>query len=94
MTSGERRAKDLDTNVAYSARVNNYWHGGKDNFAKDREAAEQALEAFPQMPVAVRAGVRFRVKTVTLLVGEHGIRQFLDLGTGLPGRGQAVLRRP
>jgi SAM-dependent methyltransferase len=75
---------DLDTRVAYSARVNNYWHGGKDNFAKDREAAEQALEAFPELPVAVRAGVRFRVRAVTLLVREQGARQFLDLGTGLP----------
>lgn len=89
MTSGgERGARpgngDLDTRVAYSARVNNYWHGGKDNFAKDREAAEQALEAFPELPVAVRAGVRFRARVVTLLAREYGIRQFLDLGTGLP----------
>jgi hypothetical protein len=74
---------NLDTGVAYSARVNNYWHGGKDNFAKDREAAEQALQAFPELPVAVRAGVRFRAKVVRMLAGE-GIRQFLDLGTGLP----------
>jgi hypothetical protein len=81
--------------MAYSARVNNYWHGGKDNFAKDREAAEQALEAFPELPVAVRAGVRFRTAAVTMLVQgddppsdgmvpEAGLRQFLDLGTGLP----------
>ncbi len=70
--------------MAYSARVNNYWHGGKDNFAKDREAAQQALEAFPELPVAVRAGVKFRVKVVTLLVQDHDLRQFLDLGTGLP----------
>jgi S-adenosyl methyltransferase len=89
---------DLDTKMAYSARVNNYWHGGKDNFAKDREAAEQALEAFPELPVAVRAGVRFRTAAVTMLVRgddpprplrdgmvqEQGLRQFLDLGTGLP----------
>jgi hypothetical protein len=80
---------DLDTKVAYSARVNNYWHGGKDNFARDREAAEQAMEAFPELPVAVRAGVRFRAKAVTMLAGEHGLRQFLDLGTGLPA-GQAI----
>lgn len=75
---------DLDTKMAYSARVNNYWHGGKDNFAKDREAAEQALAAFPELPVAVRAGVRFRTAAVTMLVQEQGLRQFLDLGTGLP----------
>jgi hypothetical protein len=75
---------DLDTTRAYSARVNNYWHGGKDNFAKDREAAQQALEAFPELPVAVRAGVRFRAAVVGMLVREQGVRQFLDLGTGLP----------
>ena len=75
---------DFDTKMAYSARVNNYWHGGKDNFAKDREAAQQALEAFPELPVAVRAGVKFRIKVVTLLAQEYGLRQFLDLGTGLP----------
>jgi S-adenosyl methyltransferase len=75
---------ELDTKRAYSARVNNYWHGGKDNFAKDREAAEQALEAFPELPVAVRAGVRFRTAAVSMLVREQGLRQFLDLGTGLP----------
>jgi S-adenosyl methyltransferase len=75
---------EFDAKRAYSARVNNYWHGGKDNFAKDREAAEQALEAFPELPVAVRAGVRFRTAAVTYLVREQGVRQFLDLGTGLP----------
>jgi len=61
---------DLDTTVACPARVNNYWHGGKDNFARDREAAEQALEAFPELPVAVRAGVRFRAEVVTMLVAQ------------------------
>jgi hypothetical protein len=80
----EPRTDGLDTRVAYSARVNNVWHGGKDNFAKDREAAKEALEAFPELPVAVRAGVRFRAKVITLLVAELGLRQFLDLGTGLP----------
>ena len=99
MTGGDQQPRrpngDFDTKVAYSARVNNYWHGGKDNFAKDREAAEQALEAFPELPVAVRAGVRFRTAAVTMLVQgddppsdgmvqEAGLRQFLDLGTGLP----------
>jgi hypothetical protein len=53
-------AATLDTKVAYSARVNNYWRGGKDNFAADREAAEQAVKAFPALPEAVRAGQAFR----------------------------------
>src|ERR1700689_2755717 len=62
--------------VAYSARVNNVWQGGKDNFAADRAAAERAVEAFPQLPAAVRAGaVRY--------LAAAGVRQFLDLGCGL-----------
>jgi S-adenosyl methyltransferase len=74
----------LDTSVAYSARVNNYWQGGKDNFAADREAGEQALDAFPDLPLAVRAGIKLRTRAIRFLVQEAGVRQFLDLGTGLP----------
>ncbi|HUA28898.1 MAG TPA: SAM-dependent methyltransferase [Streptosporangiaceae bacterium] len=84
--AGEARgpAPRLDTHVAYSARVNNYWRGGKDNFASDRKAAEQALKAFPALPEAIRAGQAFRRRAARYLVSEAGIRQFLDLGTGLP----------
>ena len=53
--------------VACSARVNNVWQGGKDNFAADRVAAERAVEAFPQLPVAVRAGIGFRARAVMYL---------------------------
>jgi len=74
----------LDTTVAYSARVNNYWQGGKDNFAADRAAAEQAVAAFPGLPAAVRAGGPWRQRVTRFLVTEGGIRQFLDLGCGLP----------
>jgi len=77
-------AAKLDTKVAYSARVNNYWRGGKDNFAADREAAEQAVKAFPALPEAVRAGQTFRGRVARYLVDETAVRQFLDLGTGLP----------
>jgi hypothetical protein len=77
-------AAKLDTKVAYSARVNNYWRGGKDNFAADREAAEQAVKAFPALPEAVRAGQAFRERVARYLVAETAVRQFLDLGTGLP----------
>jgi SAM-dependent methyltransferase len=73
----------FDAQVAYSARVNNFWQGGKDNFAADRAAGIEALEAFPQLPAALRAGVAFRERAVRFLVDE-GIRQFLDLGCGLP----------
>jgi O-methyltransferase involved in polyketide biosynthesis len=77
-------AAKLDTKVAYSARVNNYWRGGKDNFAADREAAEQAVKAFPALPEAVRAGQAFRQRVARYLAAETAVRQFLDLGTGLP----------
>ena len=83
MTADEQRPK-LDTGVAYSARVNNFWQGGKDNFAADREAGEQALDAFPDLPLAVRAGIKLRSRAIRFLVQEAGVRQFLDLGTGLP----------
>jgi S-adenosyl methyltransferase len=73
----------FDAHVAYSARVNNFWHGGKDNFAADRAAGRQALEAFPQLPAALRAGVAFRERAVRFLVAA-GIRQLLDLGCGMP----------
>jgi len=68
--------------VAYSARVNNVWQGGKDNFAADRAAADRAVEAFPQLPAAVRAGIGFRARAVRYLAAA-GVRQFLDLGCGL-----------
>ncbi len=74
----------LDTAVAYSARVNNYWQGGKDHFAADRAAADQALAAFPGLSAAIRAGQPWRRRVTHFLVTEGGIRQFLDLGTGLP----------
>jgi hypothetical protein len=82
--AGPAQPAALDTTVAYSARVNNYWRGGKDNFAADREAAEQAVQAFPALPEAVRAGEAFRSRVASYLVTEAGVRQFLDLGTGLP----------
>ena len=77
-------AAKSDTDVAYSARVNNYWRGGTDNFAADREAAEQALKAFPALPEAIAAGQGFRRRVARYLVTETSVRQFLDLGTGLP----------
>src|SRR6185437_10966821 len=66
------------------ARVYDYWLGGKDNFAADREAAEQALQAYPQLAQAVQANRKFLARAVRYLTGEAGIRQFLDVGTGIP----------
>jgi len=76
-------APTFDTSVAHVARVYNYWLGGKDNFAADRAAAEQAIAAFPDIVLSARANRAFLRRSVTYLVSA-GIRQFLDIGTGIP----------
>jgi hypothetical protein len=75
---------ELDTRHAHSARVYNYWLGGTDNFAADREAAEQAIAANPGIVTDVRANRAFLVRVVRYLAAECGVRQFLDIGSGLP----------
>jgi S-adenosyl methyltransferase len=77
-------APTFDTSVAHVARVYNYWLGGKDNFAADRAAAEQAMAAFPDIVLSARANRAFLRRAVTYLAREAGIRQFLDIGTGIP----------
>src|SRR6266571_199863 len=74
----------IDTSKAHPARVYDYWLGGKDNFAADREAAELALQAYPQLAQAVQANRKFLARAVQHLTREAGVRQFLDLGTGIP----------
>jgi len=74
----------LDSQRAHSARIYNYWLGGKDNFAADREAAEQAIAANPGIVTDVRANRAFLARAVRFLAADRGIRQFLDVGTGLP----------
>ncbi|MDO3700211.1 SAM-dependent methyltransferase [Micromonospora sp. C28SCA-DRY-2] len=74
----------IDTSVPHSARIWNYWLGGKDNFAVDRAAGDQYRQVFPGVVDVARASRQFLVRTITFLAGEAGIRQFLDVGTGLP----------
>ncbi|WP_026122313.1 SAM-dependent methyltransferase [Nocardiopsis halotolerans] len=74
----------IDTTVAHSARVWNYWLGGKDNYPADREVGDYVLQAYPEMVTAARADRDFLIRAVTHLAREEGIRQFLDVGTGLP----------
>jgi len=74
----------IDTSTAHSARIYNYWLGGKDNFPADREAAEAAMAANPGIVADVRANRAFLARAVRYLVAEAGVRQFLDIGTGLP----------
>ena len=77
----------FDTSVPHIARVYDYWLGGKDNFAADRAAAEQVIATMPDILTSVRAQRAFLGRAVHYLVAEAGIRQFLDIGTGLPAAG-------
>jgi O-methyltransferase involved in polyketide biosynthesis len=74
----------LRTDVAHSARIYDYLLGGKDNFAPDREAADKIVENLPYLPVSMRASRKFNGRVVHYLASELGIRQFVDIGTGLP----------
>jgi hypothetical protein len=77
----------VDTSKPHPARVYDYFLGGKDNFAADREVAKQAIKVAPSMRTAVRENRAFLGRAVRYLVAEAGITQFLDLGSGLPGVG-------
>jgi hypothetical protein len=74
----------FDTSVAHCARVYDYWLGGKDNFAADRAAAEQAIRDCPEIVPTALANRSFLARTVRYLAADAGIRQFLDIGTGIP----------
>jgi O-methyltransferase involved in polyketide biosynthesis len=74
----------FDITRAHPARVYDYWLGGKDNYEADREAAENFIEVMPNILAGVRANRAFLRRAVHYLAGESGIRQFLDIGTGLP----------
>ncbi|GAA4225438.1 SAM-dependent methyltransferase [Actinomadura meridiana] len=70
--------------VPQSARIWNYWLGGKDNFPADRAAGDQFVSAYPEIVDIARQSRAFLSRAVLYLAGEVGIRQFLDIGTGLP----------
>jgi hypothetical protein len=74
----------LDTNVPHSARVWNYWLGGKDNFQVDRGVGDQFAQLYPDITLVARSSRAFLKRAVTFLATEVGIRQFLDIGTGMP----------
>jgi hypothetical protein len=77
-------AGPIDTSVPHPARRYNYLLGGKDNFAADRASADQLTALFPTVRTAAVENRRFLKRSVQYLTGECGIRQFLDIGTGLP----------
>src|ERR1700743_1852261 len=75
---------DIDTSVAHSARIYDYILGGKNNFEADRRAAEAAVARNPKMAVARRANRAVMRRMTAYLAAETDVRQFLDIGTGLP----------
>jgi hypothetical protein len=85
--ASEAPVPEIDTSRPHSARMYDYWLGGKDHFTADREAADRVLAAFPSMRTAARENRAFLGRAVRYLAAEAGIRQFLDIGTGLPTTG-------
>jgi hypothetical protein len=75
---------EIDTEVPNSARIWNYWLGGKDNFPVDREAGDDYRAIYPEIVDVARASRRFLTRAVRYLAGQAQVRQFLDIGTGLP----------
>ena len=83
-TGGAQALRDFDASVPHSARIWNYWLGGKDNFQADRDAGDEFLDVYPEQRDKARACRHFLARAVRYLVIEAGVRQFLDVGTGLP----------
>ncbi|GIE98522.1 hypothetical protein Ari01nite_59870 [Paractinoplanes rishiriensis] len=84
MGSESTQGPALDTNTPHTARIWNYWLGGKDNFAADRAVGDQVTAAFPHVGLYAQLSRAYLTRAVAFLAGEVGIRQFLDVGTGLP----------
>jgi S-adenosyl methyltransferase len=84
VTDMSQPVSEFDAGVAHPARRYNYWLGGKDNFAADRDSGDAIAAAFPSIKAAVRENRKFLRRTMEFLVREAGVRQFLDIGTGLP----------
>jgi hypothetical protein len=82
--SAESVYPGIDSNVPHTARIWNYWLGGKDNFGADRAVGDQVQQFLPDIVTSARADRAFLRRAVRFLVADAGIRQFLDIGTGLP----------
>ncbi len=81
---GPASPPEINTSVAHPARRYDYWLGGKDNFPADQASGDAVAAAFPTIRMTVVENRRFLVRAVRALAGELGIRQFLDIGTGIP----------
>ncbi|QOC91412.1 SAM-dependent methyltransferase [Micromonospora craniellae] len=77
-------AAKLQPEVPHAARIWNYWMGGKDNFQSDRAAGDAVAEVYPEIVVMAQQSRTFLIQAVRYLAAEAGVRQFLDIGTGLP----------
>ena len=78
---------EIDASVPHSARIWNSWLGGKDNFPADRALGDAIAEQLPTIRIQVRGQRAFLGRAVRWLAGEAGVRQFLDIGTGIPSAG-------
>ncbi|WP_330178780.1 SAM-dependent methyltransferase [Nocardia sp. NBC_01503] len=85
--NSESAAERIDTSKPHPARRYDYWLGGKDNFPADRESADAVAEAFPTVRLAAVENRNFLRRVTRYLAAEAGIRQFLDIGAGLPTAG-------
>jgi hypothetical protein len=81
---GTYQLQEMDTMVSHSGRIWDYWLGGKGNYPADREAGDHITGLMPDVVTLARAARAFLGRAVRYLAGEVGIRQFLDIGTGLP----------
>jgi len=86
-TAAKAKPPAFDTSVANQARIYDYLLGGKDNYAADREAVDAVIKIAPEMGFTARANRAFLGRAVRYLAAEAGIRQFLDIGTGIPTAG-------
>jgi len=89
--AGRAKAPTFDTSVAHQARVYDYLLGGKDNYAADRAAVAEQLKIYPDLAFSARANRAFLGRAVRYLTAEAGMRQFLDIGTGIPTAGNTHL---
>jgi hypothetical protein len=84
---GDVPGPKFDVSVPNVARIYDYMLGGKDNYQADRDAAEQLIKVLPEAELACRQNRRFLERVVRFLVSDRGIRQIIDIGTGLPTQG-------
>ncbi|TQS46033.1 SAM-dependent methyltransferase [Cryptosporangium phraense] len=83
-SAGAQASSKIDTSVPHSARVWNYWLGGKDNYAIDRAVGDDFAHLYPDITIVARTSRAFLKRAVTFLAADAGVRQFLDIGTGIP----------